>query len=133
MTQLTRHGAAILTVLALAAVPAGCGGDDEGGRDTGTAGDAQNLPSPGDAEQDGGATTAGDDGRALFMSSCASCHTLAAADASGQIGPDLDDLQPDRERVLAAIEEGPGAMPAGLYEGAKAEAVADFVAQNAGQ
>lgn len=44
----------------------------------------------------GGATTttgAAPDGKALFAStdlSCSSCHTLAAAGATGKIGPDLD-------------------------------------------
>lgn len=130
--QPMRRVAAILAALLLAVVPAACGGDDEPARDTGTAGEAQNLPDPGSTAQDQG-STAGDDGESLFASSCASCHTLAAADASGQIGPNLDDLAPDRDRVLSAIESGPGSMPANLYEGAEAEAVADYVASNAGQ
>ena len=37
------------------------------------------------------ATSAGDRGRALFARmGCGTCHTLAAANASGRIGPDLD-------------------------------------------
>lgn len=115
MNPLTRRGATFLAALALAAVPAGCGGDDE-----------EPAPAPGGQGEAA-------DGRGLFAGSCGSCHTLEAAGTSGTIGPNLDELQPDRERVLAAIAEGPGAMPENLYEGAEAEAVADFVSENAGQ
>src|SRR5919109_255545 len=40
----------------------------------------------------GGIVKGGDPGRGgtLFVSKCASCHTLAAAQAKGTIGPDLD-------------------------------------------
>src|SRR4051794_31055384 len=39
---------------------------------------------------------AGPAGARVFASAgCASCHTFAAAHASGQVGPDLDQLQPD--------------------------------------
>ena len=130
MTGLTRRGATLVAALALAMVPAACGGDEEAQRDTGTAGDAQ---TPGQPNSGQGEATAGDDGRGLFASTCASCHTLAAADAGGQIGPNLDELQPDRERVLEAIRTGPGTMPENLYEGTQAETVAEYVAQNAGQ
>lgn len=43
---------------------------------------------------------------------CATCHALADADASGPVGPDLDDLQPSHDQILAALRDGPGAMPA---------------------
>ena len=135
MTQPTRRAAAILAALALALVPAGCGGGgDEAERDTGTPGEAQN-PAPDEAAEGRGegAATAGNDGRGLFQSGCASCHTLAAADASGTIGVNLDEEQPSQEEVLRAIEEGPGQMPANLYEGTQARAVAEFVAQNVGR
>jgi cytochrome c6 len=58
---------------------------------------------------------ANDDGRKLFTSvtpSCALCHTLKDAGAAGQIGPSLDELKPDRDRVLKALKNGIGQMPA---------------------
>jgi len=76
-------------------------------------------------------------GKELFRQQCWSCHTLAAANARGVTGPNLDaigDVQP--ERVLNAIENGgtgQGLMPAGLLEGAEAEDVAEYVAKVAGQ
>jgi sulfite dehydrogenase len=54
-------------------------------------------------------------GKALFSGGanppCALCHTLKDAAAAGAIGPVLDELQPDAERVLAALKNGIGAMP----------------------
>jgi sulfite dehydrogenase len=42
---------------------------------------------------------------------CATCHTLEAADAQGAIGPNLDVLRPNAQRIRAALEQGVGAMP----------------------
>lgn len=76
-------------------------------------------------------------GRDLFGQRCASCHTLSAARAFGQVGPDLDQLRPTKEIVLDAIangrSEGDGQMPADLYEGQDAIDVANFVAKAVGQ
>lgn len=80
------------------------------------------------------ASAAGGDGPdGLFASSCGSCHTLAAAESRGTIGPNLDELAPDTQRVLDAINSGPGAMPENLLTGEEAEQVAQFVSENAGR
>jgi mono/diheme cytochrome c family protein len=54
-------------------------------------------------------------GKTLFKSAavpaCAICHTLQDAGTSGAIGPDLDELKPDMERVLKVLKSGLGAMP----------------------
>jgi mono/diheme cytochrome c family protein len=83
-------------------------------------------------------------GRVLFGQSCSSCHTLAGANAEGHIGPNLDVRvgsqieKPAGRRalVLDAIANGRarglGQMPALLYQGHDAEAIADFVAAVAG-
>jgi mono/diheme cytochrome c family protein len=83
-------------------------------------------------------------GRELFAKSCAVCHTLAAVNAVGRIGPNLDvrvgeDISTPAGRkalVLSAISEGRarglGQMPALLYQGKEAEEVASFVAAVAG-
>lgn len=74
-------------------------------------------------------------GREIFAQTCGTCHTLSAADTSGTVGPNLDDLQPDQAQVEAAIQNGgsgSGAMPSGLLQGAEAQQVAAFVAQSAG-
>ncbi|WP_370628312.1 cytochrome c [Bordetella sp. BOR01] len=55
-------------------------------------------------------------GRALFTKdttpACAVCHTLADAGAVGAIGPNLDELKPDANRVAQAVRNGIGVMPA---------------------
>lgn len=60
---------------------------------------------------------AGDDeaGRKLFAEvaspPCGLCHVLAAAGASGKIGPSLDEMKPDADRVERAVKQGVGVMP----------------------
>ena len=76
-------------------------------------------------------------GRELFGLRCANCHTLKAANASGAIGPDLDQRRPPKALVLNAIEKGRaagnGQMAAQLYTDQDAEDVANFVAKAVGQ
>lgn len=52
-------------------------------------------------------------GEAVWASAgCGGCHELEAANASGTIGPNLDDSQPDAALVLDRVTNGRGAMPA---------------------
>jgi len=77
----------------------------------------------------------GNDGKAIFQADCSSCHTLAAAQATGTIGPNLDQLKPDEARVKHQVEVGGGVMPAfkGTLTDAQITAVAKFVASSAGK
>jgi cbb3-type cytochrome c oxidase subunit III len=77
----------------------------------------------------------GEDGKAIFSSNCASCHTLAAAGASGTIGPNLDEAKPDEALVLERVTNGKGVMPSfkGKLTEAQITAVAKYVSENAGQ
>jgi sulfite dehydrogenase len=115
----------LAATVAIAAV--GCGGDDQ----STTTGGAGGATATATATQGGGtADTAR--GKQLFTQTCGGCHTLKDAGTSGQVGPNLDDLKPDKDRVLNAIKTGPGQMPQNLYQGADAEAVAQYVASAAG-
>jgi len=75
-------------------------------------------------------------GREIFAQRCATCHTLAAANAVGKVGPNLDQLRPPKALVLDAIQKGrargQGQMPAGLVDGQDAQEVATFVGKVAG-
>lgn len=56
------------------------------------------------------------EGKLLFLKgaapACAICHTLEAAGATGAVGPSMNDLQPDVARVMNALKNGIGQMPA---------------------
>jgi len=83
-------------------------------------------------------------GRELFARSCAVCHTLAATRSVGRTGPNLDvrvgqsipTAAGRKALVYGAILEGRarglGQMPAQLYQGREAQAIASFVAAVAG-
>lgn len=77
---------------------------------------------------------AGADAKALFVSAatppCGLCHTLNDAGTSGAIGPVLDELKPDAQRVATAVRGGIGIMPAykGLLSDAQIDAIARYVA-----
>ena len=64
---------------------------------------------------------------------CAICHTLQDAGAAGQVGPSLDELKPDAERVAKAIRNGISQMPAfsDLTE-QQVQAIAQYVARATG-
>jgi mono/diheme cytochrome c family protein len=86
----------------------------------------------------GGGGNGGDEltvGKQVFASAgCGSCHALADAGASGQVGPSLDEARPDRGLVAEIVTNGRGAMPA--YEGdlspEQIDAVAAYVSTVAG-
>lgn len=84
------------------------------------------------------------DGRTIFRSTCASCHSLSAANARGVYGPDLDvalgtpgaDPKATAARVEGAIKTGGATgkqMPVGLLSGTDAKLVSDYVAAVAGK
>ena len=87
-------------------------------------------------------------GRELFGEHCGVCHTLAATNAIGKVGPDLDTLQPPSQLVLDTINNGClqdpppnsnetclgyGTMPSGILQGRQAQDVAAFVGKVAGK
>jgi mono/diheme cytochrome c family protein len=76
-------------------------------------------------------------GQELFAQRCVVCHTLQAANAVAQVGPNLDNLRPNKALVLDALKNGRargnGQMAAGIYQGKDAEDVASFVAKAVGQ
>lgn len=79
-------------------------------------------------------------GKILFVEKCGACHTLAHANTTGAIGPNLDDaFRQDRaDGYKSASIEGlvdywirypdtQGVMPAGLFKGQDAQDVAAYV------
>jgi mono/diheme cytochrome c family protein len=64
---------------------------------------------------------------------CMICHTLSAAGATGEIGPNLDKMKPDQEKVRMAVERGVGNMPpfGEILNKEQIDAVSRFVAEAA--
>jgi cbb3-type cytochrome c oxidase subunit III len=77
----------------------------------------------------------GTDGKKIFQSQCASCHTLKDAGTTGTIGPNLDQLKPSQSRVQHQVEVGGGVMPAfkGKLSDAQIAALAKYVSSVAGK
>jgi mono/diheme cytochrome c family protein len=91
---------------------------------------------PSSQGQGGESETEGADGAAIFASAgCSACHTLAAANASGTVGPNLDETRPTKELAVDRITNGRGAMPPfkDSLTAEQIDAVATFVAENAGK
>lgn len=90
------------------------------------------------------ASTTEQDGLTIFRSTCASCHSLSAANARGVYGPDLDavlgtpgaDPKATAARVEGAIKLGGVTgkqMPVGLLSGDESKLVSQYVAAVAGK
>ena len=122
-TRRGRKGALALFVLALLvlgiAVPAYVVAQDK---------DRNSIPEANVTEL----TSLQERGRELFGQRCRNCHTLKAANATANVGPNLDEAPRSEALVLDAINKGRangnGNMPRQVYEGEDAVAVAQFVA-----
>jgi len=67
-------------------------------------------------------------GASLFTSKgCTGCHTLAAAHATGTVGPNLDQLKPDYRHVTAQVTNGGAQMPS-FKSSLSAQQIADVSA-----
>ncbi|MDO8210594.1 PQQ-binding-like beta-propeller repeat protein [Conexibacter sp. CPCC 206217] len=74
-------------------------------------------------------------GRRVFSTNCASCHTLAAAGASANVGPNLDQLMPSMAEVQRQVINGGGGMPAfgGTLSRSEIDSVSTYVSSVAGR
>src|SRR5258705_4464056 len=72
-------------------------------------------------------------GKQVFTQRCGNCHALKAADTRGGVGPNLDDVKPDEDKVTKTVQKGRGAMPsfAGQLSEDDIRAVAQYVSENA--
>jgi outer membrane protein assembly factor BamB len=74
-------------------------------------------------------------GMTVFNSTCATCHTLAAAGSTGTVGPNLDQLKPSDALVVHQVTNGGGGMPAfgSSLSKTQIQSVALFVSSVAGK
>jgi mono/diheme cytochrome c family protein len=118
MSGRTRSSLLLLVATLACAAATGCGGGGGGGGATTSGSTATSK-------------AAADPGEAIFTSvGCSSCHTLAAAGANGQVGPNLDSLKPIEPEVARQVTNGGGGMPAfkGQLDVKQIQQVAAYVA-----
>jgi mono/diheme cytochrome c family protein len=117
---------ALLTILALAIAACGAG-DDDSSSSSSSSSSAQSTSTA--------AQSASAQGKQIFTSNCGGCHTLADAGTNGQVGPVLDKLKPNKQRVVRQVNNGGGKMPAfkGKLSDAQIDAVATYVSSVAGK
>ncbi len=82
----------------------------------------------------GSSSSSAGSGEQLFKDNCVNCHTLKAAGATGQVGPNLDTLKPSEARVETQVTDGGGGMPpfGGKLTVDQIKAVAQYVSSSAG-
>ena len=72
-------------------------------------------------------------GKNIFLEkgNCATCHSLNDAGSNADIGPNLNLIKPDVGRVVMAVTNGIGVMPAyeGILTSEEIEAVALYVSE----
>jgi mono/diheme cytochrome c family protein len=145
----------LVLALAGAVVVAGCGGSSSSSESTTTeeaappAEETEEEPAEEEAEpeeapaEEKGEEEAGAgesamlaEGKTVFTTNCGSCHTLKEAGTSGEIGPNLDELEPSLARVEHQVINGGGPMPAfgneGILKSNEIKAVATYVSSVAG-
>ncbi len=103
-----------LALASIALLASGCGGKKS------ASGNTQGSGSPG--------------AKVFADAGCGSCHTMATAGATGKVGPNLDELRPNQERVELQVKNGGRGMPsfASKLSPAEIKQVAGFVATAAG-
>jgi mono/diheme cytochrome c family protein len=154
----------LLLILALAGalVVSGCGGGgsssssntEEAAEEKSEEGEGGTSEAEGEAEEESaggdedseemsekearsGTGSLSEEGAEVFTANCGSCHTLKAAGTSGEVGPNLDELEPDLATVEHQVVNGGGGMPAfgkeGILNAKEVKAVATYVSSVAGQ
>ena len=98
--------ALLLALLALVAVPVGCGGGEE------AAPTAETVEGELETEA-GGEEGDPEAGKSVYASAgCGGCHVYGPANSSGTAGPNLDESDVDYDGAVQQIENGGGGMPA---------------------
>jgi len=127
-----------VSLAALAFVAAGCDTSKPGEKTVsplptqiiGTVPKAQAVVVP--AKYKNGDPTAGK--QVFETAGCAGCHTLNAANAHGNVGPNLDNAKPPLSVVITRVTHGGGAMPnfSGQLSTKQIADVAAFVVKSTG-
>ena len=134
-SEAMRRAAVLLTIFAFSAGLAGCGGGEEVSPTPETI--VGTLPTATAVEEpstEPASTIEGDpsNGAKVFAAAgCGGCHTFEAAGSTGNVGPNLDDAQPDSGIVVERVTNGQGAMPS-FSDSLSKEEIADVAAYVSG-
>jgi len=73
-------------------------------------------------------------GKDVFLNAgnCGACHSLKNAGAIANVGPNLNEIKPDIGRVITAVTNGIGVMPAflGILSEEEINSVAYYVSES---
>jgi mono/diheme cytochrome c family protein len=114
MRRIAPLAIALVSILLLAA---GCGG------------------SGGDSSEGDESSAGGSPGAKVFADAgCGNCHTMRAANSKGEVGPNLDELRPNEQKVIQQVTNGGNGMPSfkDKLSAAEIKQVAGFVSTAAG-
>lgn len=110
------------------------GGDDKKSPAATTQTANETVTTSGSTEQTTTAAAGGGsdlaEGKRIFASAgCVACHTLKAAGATGNVGPNLDETKPSYDKVIERVTNGKPPMPSfrGKLSATEIQAVARFV------
>jgi mono/diheme cytochrome c family protein len=138
--------AAVLSSVALVGIGAGCGSSDSASvtpaeaetmantaAQTDSQGKTVSAPAADGAASDGASAPPADGGAAgdvaagktVFEANCQGCHPAGGTQAG--VGPQLSATQLDAAGITSTIQNGRGAMPAGLVSGTDLENVVAYV------
>ena len=93
---------------ALALALAGCGGGETASPEPETIEGENPVATQTQPAAEGNA----EEGKSIFAANgCGSCHTLADAGSTGDVGPNLDESKPDLQLAIDRVTNGSGAMP----------------------
>src|SRR5881396_1322612 len=83
-------------------------------------------------ESSSGSTSSLPGAKVFDSAGCGGCHTLAAAKSNGTVGPNLDQLRPDQQRVELQVRNGGVGMPSFRNKLSRIEIsqVAEFVSES---
>jgi mono/diheme cytochrome c family protein len=130
-----RRAAALLLLLAFSLGLAGCGGEEvvtpTPETIVGTVPTATTTEKPSTEPE---STLKGDpsNGAKVFAAAgCGGCHTFEAAGSTGNVGPNLDDANPDSGIVVERVTNGKGVMPS-FSDSLSKQEIADVAAYVSG-
>lgn len=136
-SETMRRAAVLLLLLAFSLGLAGCGGEEvvtpTPETIVGTVPTATTTEEPSTQPSTGPELTgnAANGAKVFAAAGCGGCHTFEAAGSTGNVGPNLDDANPDSGLVVERVTNGKGVMPS-FSDSLSKQEIADVAAYVSG-